>query len=223
VRPGRHAAGDGSFGRSAGTQTVRGAALLGIAVLIGVILLRTAPSETVSSVKTTKTTTRTTAKPAASGVTVPQTTTTAAPRQPAQITVTVANGTNVSGAAQRIKSQLLQSGYNVVSATNATSTTNATTTVSYLPGFQQEAVILATSLSLPATAAAAIPPPPPVSDTKGADLVVVVGADLASQLSSASGPPATSVPAPTSPPHTTTTVRHTTTTLSHVTTTTKKP
>ena len=221
MRPGRHAAGDGSFGRSAGTQTVRGAALLGIAVLIGVILLRTAPSETISSVKTTKTTTRTTAKPSPAGVTVPETTTTAPPRSPGQVTVTVANGTNVSGAANRIKSQLLQSGYNVVSATNATSTSNATTTVSYLPGFQQEAVILANSLSLPATAAQATPPPPPVSDTKGADLVVVVGSDLASQLSSGSGPPATSAPTVTSPPHTTTTVRHTTTTLSHTTTTKK--
>jgi hypothetical protein len=221
VRPGRHAAGDGSFGRSAGTQTVRGAALLGVAILIGVILLRTAPSETGSSVKSTKTTTRTTAKPAAPGVTVPVTTTTAPPRPPGQVTVTVANGTNVSGAANRIKSQLLQGGYNVVFATNATTNSSATTTVFYLAGFQQEAVILANSLSLPPTVAQAVPPPPPVSDTKGADLVVVVGADLASQLSAGSGPPATSAPAPTSAPHPTTTVRHTTTTVAHTTTTKK--
>ena len=43
---GMHAREDGSFGRSAGTQTLKGAALLLVAVVIGVVLLHTAPKAT---------------------------------------------------------------------------------------------------------------------------------------------------------------------------------
>ena len=51
---GMHARGDGSFGRSAGTQTLKGAALLLIAIIIGVVLLHTAPANTttISSART---------------------------------------------------------------------------------------------------------------------------------------------------------------------------
>ena len=41
MSPGRHAADDGSFGRSAGGAMLRGALLLAIAVILGVVLLNT--------------------------------------------------------------------------------------------------------------------------------------------------------------------------------------
>jgi hypothetical protein len=216
VKPGRHAAGDGSFGRSAGTQTLRGAALLGVALVIGIVLLRTAPSESTTTVHSPSTT-RTTARPAISGLTTPAPTTTAAPRSPSQVSVLVANGTNVNGAAGRIKSQLLQDGYNTVGTSNATTSSATTTAVYFVPGYQAEAALLAGALGLQPSAAQAMPSPSPVTDTKGANIVVVVGSDLASQISSSSGPPATTSP-PATTAHTTTTVHHTTTTVHTATT-----
>ncbi|HWW54434.1 MAG TPA: LytR C-terminal domain-containing protein, partial [Acidimicrobiales bacterium] len=162
--------------------------------------------------------TATTLPKAASGQTAAPTTTTAPPRSPAQVSVLVANGTNVNGAANRIKSQLLQDGYNTVGTSNATTNSAATTSVYYVAGYQAEAALLAGALGLAPTAAQAMPAPSPVSDTKNANIVVVVGADLASQISSSSGPPVTQAP-PVTSSHTTTTVHHTTTTVHHTTTT----
>lgn len=203
-------------------QTLRGAVLLVIAVLVGVFLLREAPSEgtSVAAAKSSSTTAPRTTTTVATAAAPP---TTAALRSPTQVSVLVLNGTHVSGAASRVNRQLIGAGYNSVGTGNATTSDNATTTVDYIAGYQAEAVALAASLSLPPTAAQPMPTPPPVSDTKGANLVVVVGTDLASQVSSgtpASQPPATSPP--TTAAHTTTTVRHTTTTAAHTTTTVKR-
>jgi hypothetical protein len=224
VKPGRYAAGDGSFARSAGIQTARGAALLLVAVLVGVLLLRTAPSESSTPVttKTPKAARKTVSRPpVTTGASVTTPTTAAGPRAPTQVSVLVANGTKVTGAASRVDVQLAQAGYNSVGTANATSSDNATTVVDFTPGYQPEASALAASLSLPATTAQPMPSPPPVTDTKGANIVVVVGTDLASQIGAGSGPPVTQSqpPPPTSPTHTTTTVRHTTTTVRHTTTT----
>jgi LytR cell envelope-related transcriptional attenuator len=224
VRPGRYAAADGSFARSAGIQTARGAALLVVAVLVGVLLLRTAPSESSTPVTTKRPkAARTTVPrpPVTTGAAVTTPTTAAGPRAPAQVSVLVANGTKVSGAASRVDVQLAQAGYNSVGTANATSSDNSATVVDFTPGYQPEAAALAASLSLPATAAQPMPSPPPVTDTKGANIVVVVGTDLASQIGAGSGPPATQSP-PSTSPHTTTTVRHTATTAVHTTTTAVK-
>ena len=221
MRPGIHAAGDGSFGRSAGVQTIRGGVLLAVAVLVGIFLLHTAPKEGTAVTSHSPTPVKTTVPrpPATTGPasTVPPTT--AGPRQPSQVSVLVVNGTTVAGAAGRIKTQLIQAGYNVVGVGNATTQDNATSSVDFVAGYQAEAQVLATALSLPATAAQPMPSPSPVSDTHGASVVVVVGSDLASQISS--GPAASQPPPPTSPP---TTAHHPATTVPKATTTTtKKP
>jgi hypothetical protein len=79
--------------------------------------------------------------------------------------------------------------------------------VYYNPGFEREARVVAQLLGLPDSAVQPMPTPPPVSDTRGADIVVVVGPDLAK---------ATPTPTPTSPP---TTARRTTATTAHSATT----
>ena len=116
---GTHARGDGSFGRSAGAQTLKGAVLLIIAIVIGVLLLHTAPASvtTVSAAPRTSTTKAPKAKakssksPPTSALAALPTTTTAAPAHPpGQVKVAVANGSGVPGLAGRIRLQLNSAG-----------------------------------------------------------------------------------------------------------------
>ena len=86
MSPGRHAADDGSFGRSAGGAMLRGALLLAIAVVLGVVLLNRFDNGTdpfaqslTASGKATTTTTTTAAPPVTT-----TTAATAAPRLRAQ-------------------------------------------------------------------------------------------------------------------------------------------
>src|SRR5580704_471535 len=122
---GMHAREDGSFGRSAGTQTLKGAALLLIAVIIGVILLHTAPkvTTTVNAGSPGSATTGTTKAPkkgshSTSTTAAPATTvTTLPPAHPANtVTVVVANGAGVAGLAGKIRVQLNAAGYNTAKA-----------------------------------------------------------------------------------------------------------
>ena len=95
MRPGNHAAGDGSFGRSAGTNAGKAIALVAIAVLIGAVLLRHNGGVQVSATGTKSTTTK---KPAATAApttpgSVIATPTTVGVRSPSSVKVLVANGT----------------------------------------------------------------------------------------------------------------------------------
>ena len=218
MTPGRHAAEDGSFGRSAGIQAGRAVLLLSVAVVIGIVLLNTSShtGQTVSAG------TRTTVPPTPV-TTLPPVTTTVPVRAPADVKVLPANGTSVNQAGSRLGTELQSAGYNVLAAVSATSSSVSSTTVYYQPGYDREAQILATSvLALSAGAVQPIPSPPPVSDTKGAAIVVLLGSDLAK-------PPPTSTPTTarttaTTAPRTTATTARTATTVAHSTTsTTKKP
>ncbi|HEY2427790.1 MAG TPA: hypothetical protein VGI06_02590, partial [Acidimicrobiales bacterium] len=109
MRTGTHARDDGSFGRSASSQTLKGAALIALAVIIGAVLLHTAPRST-TAVSTTPPHTATT-KPgrAGSGTTggAASTSTTLAPaHQAGQVVVLVANGAGVAGLGGRVRGQL---------------------------------------------------------------------------------------------------------------------
>jgi len=239
VSPGVHARGDGSFGRSAGTQTLKGAALLAIAVAIGALLLHTAPANSTTAVSTTPSLTPTTKPkpPKTSRTTVaaaPLVTTTAAPQpHPAgQVKVAVANGSGVAGLAGRIRAQLNSAGFNTsVPALNSPAPV-ATTSVYYISGYAPDAAAIATTqLSLAGTVVKPMPTPPPVpaSTIVGVDVLVVAGADIGGVTTNtteapagntiapsptvSSKPPATTIPShPPTSVHTTTTVRATTTT-----------
>jgi hypothetical protein len=162
------------------THVVRAVALVVVGVTLGVVLLHSigrAPAGSVVSVTPTSTPS-TTAPPAT-------TTTTAAARPPAQVKALAANGTKTSGAANKVADTLRKAGYNVLAPTNAT-TSAQSSSVYYVPGFLSEAGAVAAALGLAPTAVMPLPTPSPVANMNGAEVVVVVGPDLAGQ-----GAPAT--------------------------------
>ena len=206
MRPGQHAASDGSFGRSAGIQIGRAVGLIAVAAVIGIILLHhSGPSTT--AVAAHGTTTTAPSHPTSTTATTP-TTTSAALRPPSSVKVLVANGTVAGGAsggsqhlAGEVSTTLHAQGYDTLAAVNANQ--NVTASIVYFqPGYQKEAAALAQSLALPASAVQAMPAQPPVASLNGANILVVAGPDLSKSASS-----------------TTTTTAHATTTTIATTTT----
>jgi hypothetical protein len=149
---------------------VRGAVLVVVALLIGFVLIRSgidAGTASSSGKGDTKTTT-------GDGGT---TSTTKALRPAAQVKVVVANGSGVSGAAGKVTTTLQGKGYQVGSATNATRV--AKTVVYYVPGYEREAQAVAVALSVAPAMVAPMPSPAPVTDLQNAQIVIVLGPDLA--------------------------------------------
>lgn len=184
MKRGEHATEDGSFGRSAGGAMARGIALIVAAVLLGVILLNAtdAPEPlTVSSDESPEVTTEapsggnpttTVVAPVGSDTTGP-----AAARPPAEVTVLVANGAQVQGAASKLSTQIAGGGFTMTSPANAAPV--PTSSVYFAEGYEADARAVAALLT-PAPPVALMPSPPPVDDLRGAQVVVVQGPELAS-------------------------------------------
>jgi LytR cell envelope-related transcriptional attenuator len=193
VKPGSHAAGDGSFGRSAGIQAGRAVLLIGVALVIGFVLLHRSPGGATGAVSSGGGTTlpAATSSPgtgATGGTTTSTRTsaTTATPlRAPENVKVLVANGTTTNGLAGRITTELHAKGYNTLTATDTPNRPHASI-VYFEPGFGPDAASLASKLSLPATAVLPMGIPPPVSNLSGAQILVVAGPDLLSSSSTTS-------------------------------------
>jgi hypothetical protein len=206
VRPGQHAASDGSFGRSAGIQVGRAVALVAVAVVVGVILLRhnkTPSGATTVAARPTTTTVHNT-HPSTTAATQPGATTPL--RAPATVKVLVANGTVASGGgsthlAGTVSTKLKGLGYNTLAAVNATQGVTASI-VMFQPGYDKEAAALAQALGLPATAVQPLPTTPPVSSLFAANILVVAGPDLAQSTGSTT--PSTAATTPTTSRTTTT-------------------
>ncbi len=204
---GAHAREDGSFGRSAGAQAAKGAALLAVAVLIGVALLRTAPRSVapptrVVAVPATTAPNAAPPAPVAPGTTVPT--------HPASaVHLLVANGTTVKNLGARIRAQLGSAGYNTDKAAIDAQTTDHQSSMVYFvtPAFAGDAQQVATTLGVPATSVSAVPPQPPVGTTSlsGVDVVVIAGNDIAGNVTPTQpSSSATSTSTPTSASPTTT-------------------
>ena len=210
-----HAAQDGSFGRSAGMAAGRGAVLLAVAVILGVVLLNAAddpPPDRVSADPTEEE-----GESGTTSTTLPPTTlATVPPRSPQEVKVLPTNGTAVKGVAGKARDTLQAAGYNVLAPTDATKATSSNVFFTSAE-YEREAQAVASALGLPATAVTAYPtsPPLPVTDPKGANVVVVVGPELAQQLSGTTTTTAAAGPA------TTATTRATTATTKATTTTTR--
>jgi hypothetical protein len=116
------------------------------------------------------------------------TTTTTAPLvPPGNIRVQALNGLQVGSLAGALDAKLKTDGYAVLNADNATARTTTTSIYVLTPGFAPEAVALAQKLGLPASVVVATTPPPPSAPIPNyvlghADLVVVIGSDLAATL-----------------------------------------
>lgn len=160
----------------------RGAALVVVAVLLGLVLLRNGldTSEVVTATKGD-----TSSDDGGDGATDEgsdsgeETTTTIAARPPAEVAVVVLNGTSVSGAAGRYSTALGSAGYQMLESGNST-TKVAATQVFFAPGFELEAAAVALAIGAPATVVPAALPTPPPGEVGAANVVVVVGDDLAS-------------------------------------------
>ena len=139
-------------------------------------------------------------------------TTTITTTPPSKVPVVVANGSNVTGAAGSISTQLQAAGWQVLPAENATSNVTASV-VYYVAGFQPSAAAIAKLLGVPTSGIQPLTSAAPVGAVGAADVVVVVGPDVASKI----GTTTTTTTRPT-----TTTTRPTTTTTRPTTTTTTK-
>jgi hypothetical protein len=186
MKPGSHAAADGSFGRSAGIQLGRAVALIAVAVLLGLFLLhRTGPANSgPPALAAATSTTQTTAPPTSAAAT---TSSSVATKTPQAVKVLVANGTPTAGVASRLSTRLKGQGYDTVGAGTNASQAATTSKVYYQPGFAAEAATLAQLLKLPPSAAQPMPSPAPVNNLGSANVVVVAGPDLASGSSGTGG------------------------------------
>ncbi|MGH9182144.1 MAG: LytR C-terminal domain-containing protein, partial [Acidimicrobiales bacterium] len=153
---GRHAADDGSFNRSAGMAAGRGAALLALAVLLGILLLSVSdggptgvvagPSATEPDDRSTPSTPATDDRPIDTTVT---TTTVPAARPPAEVKVLTLNGTNVRGAAGKANDVVKRAGFNVLAPADGTK--GSPSAVFFTAGYEQEATTVASTLGIPIT------------------------------------------------------------------------
>ena len=198
--PGQYAAGDGSFGRSAGGAVGRGVVLVLIAVAIGAFLLRSGFDNSTGGAQTTvgdsdpteaqnpEDEEGETVDPAGDGngdPADPATETTAPPplptREPSQVKVAAVNGTGTAGLAGRTADLMGVHGY-VTGAKNAASVPMAVSVIYYRAGFSEDAKAVATHLRAPADIIA--PAPEDVlslianaDEVADFNIFVIVGAD----------------------------------------------
>ncbi len=159
--------------RRASAPLLRTAVLLAVFVLVTSVALGKLHGTTAGSAAGTvaATATSTTAPPHAS-------TTTTTTRPPSTVPVLVANATGVGGAAGNVTNQLQAAGWSMQPPVNASARVPSSH-VYYVAGRQQQADAIALALHLPSTAVAAYTTAAPISSIGTAEVVVVVGPDLA--------------------------------------------
>ena len=158
----------------------RGVVLLGVALLLGIIILNqfdTGAIDVDTSVSTDAGDDEETTTTRRSGVSVVPIPTTRAVRPPAEVKVLAANATATSGLAGRTRDYLQTVGYNALAPTDATRVVEATQ-VQHTAEFEAEARALAQLLQLPASSVRPIEENPPVPDSRGADIALIIGPDL---------------------------------------------
>jgi len=167
----------------------RGAALVVVAVVIGLFLLRegldTSEAVTASSGDdgTSESVDSTDGSDSSEGTDDGTTTsTTVASRPPGEVPTIVLNDSGVDGAAGRYSDVLAAEGYQLTNPDGATADTEgdaAVTVVYFAPGFEAEAAAVATAIGAPETVVPTDLPTTPPGPIAGASVVVVIGIDLA--------------------------------------------
>jgi len=152
--------------------------LAALAVVIGVFCADVGSRPVVDTGTASSTPSPTTTTTTLAGHPAPTTTTTTAPN-PA-VKVVVANGGTVTGAAAFFTAKLDAKGWSTLTPTNATSV--SASAVYYAPGDQGPADTVATSLGLSPTVVHPISTVTPATGITGADVVLIVGPDLAAQV-----------------------------------------
>jgi hypothetical protein len=165
-------------GPTRGSSPMRGVVLVAVAVVLGFFVLRAiddtgggpTPDEIAAANDTTGS-----SEDAAEGsadTTVPPTA-----RPPGEVVVLVANASGVQGAAGAQAEAIGAGGYQVLPAANAPAEVEATQILA-TAGYEADAAALAAAIGAPAESVAAMPEPPPL-DLTGAQVLVLLGPDLA--------------------------------------------
>jgi LytR cell envelope-related transcriptional attenuator len=172
----RPSGGNGELARGASAAALKGAALIGLAVIVGVFLLQRVDTGNARSSTTAPVTAKTTTTVHSSQTSTTSTTVRVTPvKTPDQLKVLVLNGGAPSGAAAVMRTQLQQVGYtNQPQASTWTGHTQAGKSVMCTSGLDQEAVALSQQTALQGSKVVSFPTPPPPS-SEGVDCVVVVG------------------------------------------------
>jgi hypothetical protein len=97
--------------------------------------------------------------------------------------IVVANGSGVGGSAARLTDTLLAEGYAVITPTNANVNTYEITEIYFTQGFEAQAGEVARELGVAVTGLLPDPPPVPPDGIQDANVIIVLGRDLASQPS----------------------------------------
>ena len=183
--PGPRASGDAPGGSGA-----RGIALLAVALLLGLFVLDQTDPGSSAGQSTEELSELTTTTRAGGITTLVPTTAPRALRPPAEVKVLPANGSGVAGLGGRIGDRLKARGYtNTLAAANTTRDISASS-VEFNGDFELEARAVAEALGLPVTVVKPLDSPP-VPDTRGADVVVLIGPDLNTTATTATGGRAT--------------------------------
>jgi hypothetical protein len=168
----------GQVARGAGFAAAKGAGLIGLAVVIGIVLLNvvddgsSGPTDQGSD-NSSATTTATT--PESTSESTTPTTEAGPPRTPDQLAVIVLNGGAPAGSAKDMSDALKVEGYtNQSQAADWTGREQTGNTVLCRAGLEREAATLATAVG-EGTPTDVFPDPPPTG-AEEADCIVVVGA-----------------------------------------------
>lgn len=170
------------FAGSMAFSAARGAALIGLAVIIGIVLLQVVDTGkngsggkgggAVTSSSSSASSTATTAKGATTTVKGATTTkATGTPKTPAQLNVVVLNGSPTNGAAAAMSSELAKKGYQMATPGNTAKRTG--TVASCTAGLDREAAALAAAVG--STAKVAPFPSPAPTGAERANCIVIVG------------------------------------------------
>jgi hypothetical protein len=165
--------------------------VIAVVILIGVAVLhRSGKPVSASSSTTAPPTTHgatTPTHPAVTTTTVARPTTTTTLVPVSSVKLTVLNGTGISGVAKKWSDKLKANpGYNTLAPDNATKNVTASEIYVITPGYEAEAQALARTVGLPSTAVNPTVPAPasapiPAGDREAANLVLVIGPDLAAK------------------------------------------
>lgn len=170
-----------SGGRGAlANPAVRGGLLIGLAIVIGIVLLQViddgsgpigdgGATTTTAIVTTTTRSSSTTTRPSTS--TTRKTSGTTRPNS--QVTVLVQNGSGVTGAAAQMTDRIRAAGYQTLTPATAAATVTGTT-VYYATGYNRECAAVATIVG-PTAKSAPMPTPVPAGAER-ANCLVVLGA-----------------------------------------------
>lgn len=188
--------GPGGTGPNAGT---RGALLLGIAVILGIVLLQQFDNDidtgggsvAATSIPGDDETTSTTRRVGLT--TVPVAPTTTAPARPkAEVKVLVANGAGIRGLGLATTNALKGVGYTTLTPTDAT-VSIPKTSIQFAEGYEADAREVAGALTLPPTVVTRLSSPPvAAADLGDAKVIVILGEDVATSTTVAGAPTTTS-------------------------------